>query len=80
MLNPRGRVSGDQDSLSDCTKIQELVQVKSKKGRGKLPGRVLRTEVRGFAVWSCESHTVWSGITLVGKGVWFGLVWWFCQS
>lgn len=34
MLNPRERVSGDQDSLSNCTKIQEFVRVKSKKGVG----------------------------------------------
>lgn len=60
MLNPRERLSDDQDSLSNCTKIQEFVRVKSKKGRGgKLAGQVLRTEIRGFAVSSCESHTVW---------------------
>lgn len=61
MLSPREKVSGDQDTLSNCTKIQELVQVKRKKERGKLAGQALRTKVRGFAVLSCESHTVWFG-------------------
>lgn len=61
MLSPGERVPGDQDSLSNCAKIQELVQVKSKKRRGELPGQAVRTEVRKFAVSSCESHTVWFG-------------------
>lgn len=45
-----------------------------KKGRVELAGQALRTEVRKFAVLSCESHTVWFGhcSCWLGSLVWLG--------